>query len=147
MSATYKSNLNFILKGMNNQAEKAVVQAGNHLRNKWLDKLTGSRTVRTIRVIGTQVTYRSSAPGEAPASRTGRLRQSVAFVVNNKGDKVEYVLGSPLEYALWLEFGTSKMAPRPSLVPVFSENTKEVQKIVNQMFSGLNVSFQGVTGG
>lgn len=143
----FESNLSVVLRDVDKLNQKAIVQAGNHLRNAWLDKLTGSRTGRTYIVPGTSVTYTASAPGEAPASRTGRLRQSVAFVINTKGDTVEYVLGSPLEYAMFLEFGTYKMAPRPSLVPVFAENQKEVKRIVNSIFSGFNVSFQGVSNG
>jgi HK97 gp10 family phage protein len=53
-----------------------------------------------------------SAPGNPPAIDTGTLRRSIQ--VNQKADNSVEV-GSNLEYARYLEYGTTKMAARPWL--------------------------------
>lgn len=81
-------------------------------------QLTGSRSGRIYRIPGTSRRYTASAPGEAPATRTGDLRTSYRFKVYQKSA----VVGSPLMYALHLEKGTSKMAPRPHIAPALVAN-------------------------
>ena len=94
------------------------------------DQLTGNRTGRTYVVPATKKTYKASAPGEAPASRTGILRTGYRFrLVNHKGTYTGEV-GSPEEYALWLEKGTSKMAPRPHLLPGYESRKAQILKIM-----------------
>jgi hypothetical protein len=96
------------------------------------DKLTGSRSGRIYRVPGTQKEYQASAPGEAPASRTGTLRTGYRFrIVNSKGTYTGEV-GSPEDYALWLEIGTSKMAPRPHLIPAFESRRPQIQAALSR---------------
>lgn len=57
---------------------------------------------------------RSSAPGEAPAVQTGQLQGSVKWV---QSEPLYREIGANTPYAAALEFGTSKMAPRPYLRP------------------------------
>lgn len=70
--------------------------------------------------------YTASAPGEAPASRTGDLRTSYRFQVKDNYAEV----GSPLDYALWLEKGTSEMAPRPHIWPAFEAVKTRIESIL-----------------
>ena len=56
-----------------------------------------------------------SAPGFAPNPDTGALMASYTHEYQNDGNTG--IIGSKLEYAKWLEFGTSKMAARPALGP------------------------------
>lgn len=58
--------------------------------------------------------HRASAAGEAPANVTGVLRRSIDFEV--KGS-TELEFGAKAPYAGFLEKGTSKMDPRPYLLP------------------------------
>jgi len=58
--------------------------------------------------------HQASAPGESPASDTGRLTGSIFF--DTQGPLTATV-GSRLVYALWLEYGTSRMAARPYFRP------------------------------
>lgn len=94
--------------------------------------VTGNEVVREVRrLIGTGsrsgriYTYRgrphqASAPGEPPAKRSGRLLGSSSYVV--RGSR-QMEVGESVEYALYLEEGTVKMAPRPHLIrAVLSEN-------------------------
>lgn len=59
------------------------------------------------------ITHRASAPGEAPMTDRGRLVNSIKFGLEPNGAFV----GSALAYATYLEYGTSKMAPRPVWTP------------------------------
>lgn len=59
----------------------------------------------------------ASSPGDAPAVDTGRLRQSISAVKVTDG---HWRVGTNLEYALLLEFGTRKIAPRPFMRPALA---------------------------
>jgi len=62
-------------------------------------------------------THTASAPGDPPAVDTGALRASILSREINDGATVS----SHMEYAVYLELGTSKMAPRPVWIPVARE--------------------------
>ena len=59
-------------------------------------------------------THQASAPGEAPATDTGRLKDGVIF---KREGPMSATVGSTVAYAAMLEFGTSRIAPRPAWVP------------------------------
>lgn len=62
--------------------------------------------------------------------RTGRLRNSITHEVH-KDEKAVYI-GASVNYAKFVEFGTSKMKPRPFLKPAIVEHTKEYKDIAEQ---------------
>lgn len=64
--------------------------------------------------------HRASAPGEAPATMTGRLVNSIEFDVDDQ--TLEAVIGTNLDYGRYLELGTVDIAPRPWLFPAFEQN-------------------------
>ncbi|HHV79089.1 MAG TPA: hypothetical protein GXX40_05685 [Firmicutes bacterium] len=74
--------------------------------------------------------YRASAPGETPALRTGRLFNSIDYYVIGTGLNLRGIVGSPLEYAPYLEFGTSKMERRPFLRPTYERERENVKDIL-----------------
>lgn len=53
--------------------------------------------------------HQASIPGDPPAPDTGVLRNSIAMAPTESGFRV----GTNLEYAEYLEFGTARIAPRP----------------------------------
>jgi hypothetical protein len=61
--------------------------------------------------------HTSSAPGEAPAGDTGTLMISISHTMVQTDSGIGAEVGSPLEYAWFLELGTKLMAPRPFLRP------------------------------
>ena len=72
-------------------------------------------------------THRASAPGEAPASDTGNLVSKI--IVRQDGqDKAN--VESNAHYSAFLEYGTSKMEPRPFLFPAFEKSRKPIEKAV-----------------
>ena len=77
-------------------------------------------------------THKASAPGQAPAVDSGALLRSYTYQV---GDG--YVdVGSNIEYAPYLEFGTRKMAPRPHLRPAVQRITNELAGTIANELTG-----------
>lgn len=66
--------------------------------------------------------HQASAPGQPPASQTGRLRDAISHVVATDADGLYAEIGVkrrkfPSTFGLLLEHGTKHMAPRPWLKP------------------------------
>ena len=74
------------------------------------------------------VTHQASAPGQAPATDTGFL---VSSIYNEDRGYLSKAIGSRLEYAFYLEFGTRKIAARPSWVPAVERAIPKMLKRVN----------------
>ena len=106
------------------------------------------------------VIHQASVPGQPPAVDTGRLRASISTNWSNSGEargaiggqavpedgicnpggdalssqfgggKFRVVVGTNVEYAPWLEFGTSRMAARPFLRPVFEKYKPAITRLL-----------------
>lgn len=60
----------------------------------------------------------------------GTLRNSITFAVRDD----EVYIGSNVEYAPFVELGTSKMKAKPFLKPAASEHSSEYRKILEDSF-------------
>lgn len=76
--------------------------------------------------------HRASAPGQAPATDTGALVNSTYYTMV---DDYTAAIGSRLEYAFYLEFGTFKMEARPSWVPAAEKNAPRMQKRIERIIA------------
>jgi hypothetical protein len=114
-------------------ALQRLEEAARTIRATALVTLSGGRHGRQYYVPGTRTVYIASAPGEAPASATGRLRQEVHTSVNMATMTAQ--VGTPLEYPVHLEYGTSKMRPRPWLRPSFEQSLGAVMAILGRRWS------------
>ena len=74
------------------------------------------------------VVHQASAPGQAPATDTGFL---VSSIYNEDRGYLSKAIGSRLPYAFYLEFGTRKIAARPSWVPAVERAIPKMLKRVN----------------
>lgn len=83
----------------------------------------------------------ASAAGEAPASDTGRLVNSINTGAKSDGMVVEVTAGKGVvDYAVHLEYGTEKMAARPFMKPSLEKSRKfihdrmekAVQKVIDK---------------
>lgn len=74
-------------------------------------------------------THTSSAPGQSPANWTGKLLNSIK-IQKTKGIAFVYITA---KYAEFLEFGTSKMRPRPFIFPAFIKTKKMIQDKLKRM--------------
>lgn len=102
---------------LNRKVLSRGVRAVNEIRNAELEVLKGQRSGRVYRKYPYRSTYTASAPGEAPARRTGNLRLhwngTVESHKTGSGFEVTAVLESQEKYSVYLEYGTRRMAPRP----------------------------------
>ena len=74
---------------------------------------------------GLSATHQASAPGEAPASDTGRLASSITF---DQAGPLTATVGSNLAYSVYLEFGTRKIAARPYFRPAVERMRPKFQQ-------------------
>lgn len=71
-----------------------------------------------------------SAPGNPPHVDTGRLRQSLQPSVVRTGNTIRGTVSTNLEYAPHLEYGTSRMQPRPFMRSTIAEQAEPVKAIM-----------------
>lgn len=131
---TVESHKDQVLALTEQAARRKVAAMGMAVRTKLLmEVLVGERNGRWYRVPKTKRRYRASAPGEAPASRTGDLRRSyrVGQVQSLPGVPGAIVkVGSPLAYAAHLESGTQNMASRQHLGPAVELAKPDMEAIL-----------------
>ena len=126
---------------INRQVLSRGVRAVNALRNAELEVLKGQRSGKVYRKPHTKrATYQASAPGEAPARRTGNLRMHWNGQVkkgreSESGVEVIAELESQEEYASILESGTSRIAPRPMVERIIEKAEPEIKKIYGEPYT------------
>jgi len=126
------------LAALRQPAERSVLKAALYFEGAVKKKLTGPRTGRIYRIGKRGRTYQASAPGEPPAVKTGKLRQSIAHVGPTwDGDSVSAEVGSRLVYAARLEFGGTdsrgvRILPRPYLSATFLEEEANLTRILEE---------------
>jgi len=75
-------------------------------------------------------THQASAPGQPPASDTGFLANNIKRKMDN--DNMGGEVGSRSTYSKFLEFGTSKMLPRPYMFPALEKNRKKIKQRISK---------------
>lgn len=110
-------------------AAKTSMRGAKHGRayakgvSKWR-RVKGQKVAAAIRL------HRASAPGEAPAIDTGNLVNSIEAVrIGNAHWRVNVYA----EYGAFLEFGTSRMQPRPFLRPACRKGEALFERMVAQV--------------
>lgn len=67
--------------------------------------------------------HAASPAGSPPNADTGRLHTSITTAtVADTAERIAVETGTNVPYGAWLEFGTSKMAPRPFMGPAFDQH-------------------------
>lgn len=105
------------LKQLGERANKHVAAAinatGLELRTDIVKKYQRGPATGEIYQRG-NTTHQASAPGEAPATDTGRLASSVTY---SKTGPIEAEVGTDVIYGPMLEYGTINIERRPNWVP------------------------------
>lgn len=86
--------------------------------------------------------HHPSLPGNAPSPDTGKLMRSITHEVREENGEVVGIVGSTLrnpDYPKFLEFGTSKMKPRPWL-------STAIEKSQNFMVQAFQTIMKGEDG-
>ncbi len=86
--------------------------------------------------------HRASAPGQAPATDTGAL---VGSTYISRINSFTQAIGSRLDYAFYLEFGTLRMEPRPSWVPAAEKNAPRLEKRLARIIAQARARAEGKT--
>lgn len=101
-----------VAKGITREvARTGIDYAALQAENELVDIL--SVPPRRTGVLYREGNNRSSAPGEAPAPISGKLRQSIKSYPEEFGDTFRAIVGTPLEYGAYLQLGTERIRPRP----------------------------------
>lgn len=79
------------------------------------------------------LTAESYAKQDCPVD-TGRLRNSITHAVE-MGEQSVYI-GTNVEYAAFVELGTSRMKPRPYLKPAATQHSAEYKSLAEQALKG-----------
>lgn len=86
------------------------------------------------------VVHQASAPGEAPATDTGRLAQSGRTEYDRKKILGRVIFST--NYARALEYGTQKIEPRPYARPALAVNKDFIQQAVKEEIIASLASFK-----
>ena len=131
-------NLRLLQNGLDKELTNVLRGGGQLIRGEAIRSIqSGPKSGRTYEKYNPRRTHKASAPGQAPASDTGNLVSQIMSVADGKNTLVE----SRAEYSKFLEFGTSKMLPRPFLFPASEKSTK---KIVQVLIQKLNKVAEGL---
>ncbi len=79
----------------------------------------------------------AAAKGGAPWSdRTGAARQGLRGFAVKEATRVVLYLVTSVKYGVYLELGTSKMAPRPIIMPTLERNFAPLMSAVRGLIGG-----------
>lgn len=78
------------------------------------------------------IEHKASAPGDPPATDTGRLSSSINITTGFRGGLTAEI-GTNVFYAPQLEFGTTRIAPRPFLFPALERERPKFEKAVSDI--------------
>ena len=136
ISVTGTKELQMALEAMGDDISQAVTDAVNatglEIRGDIVKRIQrGPKTGRTYKRRGT--THKASAPGQAPATDTGRLVSSVTF---KRISPLTVTVGSKLAYASYLEFGTRNIARRPAWAPAAMQAEPKFRKRLEAAIAG-----------
>lgn len=93
------------------------------------------------------VSHSPSVEFDYPAIDTGRLVQSVTHDVEESGGEVVGRVGTNVVYGAMLEFGTSKMSPRPWLKPSLANNREKIHALILKAIQGRSYEIGNVETG
>jgi HK97 gp10 family phage protein len=79
---------------------------------------------------GLNTTHQASAPGDPPASDTGNLINSIG--TDFRRAELSVLVGTEVEYAPFLEYGTRRMAPRPFMRPAYQSREAAIERAVRE---------------
>lgn len=139
---TGSKELQQALKKFGANAEQALVDIVNgtaqNVRSNAVKAVQrGAKSGTTYQKYQPRRTHRASAPGQAPATDTGRLVGSITASINGKTAEVS----ASAEYATFLEFGTQDMEARPFLFPALEKERpawdRRLSKVVEAAAKGL----------
>ena len=116
-------------------AKEALTAVGDFLVSKAQGNMDKVSFGRVYIVNGRK--HIASRAGDAPNNMTGALRRTVRYEIH--GDVLEFGAGnSRVNYAKFLERGTSRMGKRPNYTKTILDNKKEIgEKIEDALVNNI----------
>lgn len=112
-----------VKKNLHTEAGHAVADCCFKVQSEAMKGMTNTE-VDNSKSYGRQ-RHHPSVPFAYPAVDTGALRKSITVEVEEDGGSVKGVVGSTITnppYPAYLEYGTSKMKPRPWMTPAIESS-------------------------
>ena len=122
-------NLKKMAERYGEAVKNALLTSGEMVRStavKSIQQKSNGEMVTRYRLGGGSYQQMASAPNSPPNTDTGRLVSSVAVEIQDD----DVYVGSGLEYAPHLEFGTKRMTQRPWLNPALEQNRRRISKLI-----------------
>lgn len=134
--------------GLYDNLENAIKLCGEKVRSDIQYNMahTPRNTEKSYYTHNKKTPHHPSLPGNPPAPDSGNLRENtIRYEVHKEGKEVYGVVGSTQkdpDYAVYTEYGTTKMAPRPWLRPAMRDNNEfirsNIAKAVKDTLTGGN---------
>ena len=126
------SQMDKLEKDMEIPFQEIVKGGGQLIRTEAIKSIqTGAKSGIMYQKYNPRREHRASAPGQSPASDTGNLVSKI--IVKQKSSDVTNV-ESNANYSAFLEYGTSKMQPRPFMLPAFEKSKKPIiNAVINRV--------------
>lgn len=107
-----------------------IVKGSAYVEGQWKSSMAGPKSGRRY---GSHV---ASAPGESPAVDTSNYFNSITTII--AANRLEAKIGTPLDYPMFLEHGTSKMAARPVVEKTANDAVPVLDKILKDEVAKAN---------
>lgn len=131
-----------VIDDIKDDLEERGKEINQILKNELDETLSGEGTGRKYKIKSTGKYYTASAAGEAPATRTGELKNSFSKVLSMVNDSIHASVESNLQVgktnkynlAELLDKGTKKMSPRPFKKKTLQGALKEAEPILQKKY-------------
>ena len=121
--------LDKVKEDLEKEMQDVLLGGGQLIRTEAIRSIQqGSKSGKTYKKYNPTRIHKASAPGEAPASDTGFLVSNIR--VKAQKDFVE--VRSEASYSKFLEYGTSKMLPRPFMFPASEKSKPKIAEVLFQ---------------
>jgi hypothetical protein len=111
-------NTQAIQQSVQEELDKGLYASAQHVATEYKQSILGGPKSGRI-YKRRSVTHQASAPGEAPASDTGRLVNAIHVALDGT---LAAVMRVTTAYAMVLEFGSRFIAARPAAVPALEKS-------------------------
>lgn len=132
------------LKSLGGEADDIVIQTINDLAAETHEYAVAGISHsggggRTYEKYKPRRTHTASAPGAYPAADTGQLSTNVRMAGLQRATLASMMatVGTSVLHGAWLEFGTSRMAARPWLLPSFERAKVGIEKELKARIDGM----------
>lgn len=128
--ASYKGLEDRVLAGARDGLNAIGLVTTNHIK---ASLLRGPKSGRVYQLYGPRRTHQASAPGEYPATDTGRLASSIGYeIATGGGYDLSVVMFAAAEYAIPLELKPSSRGGRPFMSRAVDEEQRDYGAILTK---------------